>query len=82
MICEIYKLTASPLSRWATEDYRKLLLTATLLQNSLIELYGLSTLIDEQKNEMQKRHILFQEEDRESYVRSMLEMVGAGGAAR
>ncbi|MFZ4441462.1 MAG: hypothetical protein ACOYOS_23880, partial [Syntrophales bacterium] len=64
------------MSRWATEDYRKLLLTATLLQNSLIELYGLSTLIDEQKNEMQKRHILFQEEDRESYVRSMLEMAG------
>ncbi len=34
--------------RWATEDCRKLLLTATPLQNSLIELYGLSTLIDEQ----------------------------------
>jgi superfamily II DNA or RNA helicase len=33
--------------RWATEDCRKLLLTATPLQNSLIELYGLSTLIDE-----------------------------------
>lgn len=33
--------------RWATEDARKLLLTATPLQNSLIELYGLSTLIDE-----------------------------------
>jgi len=33
--------------RWATEDYRKLLLTATPLQNSLVELYGLSTLIDE-----------------------------------
>jgi SNF2 family DNA or RNA helicase len=33
--------------RWATEDYRKLLLTATPLQNSLLELYGLSTLIDE-----------------------------------
>jgi hypothetical protein len=33
--------------RWATEDSRKLLLTATPLQNSLIELYGLSTLIDE-----------------------------------
>jgi superfamily II DNA/RNA helicase len=32
--------------RWATEDCRKLLLTATPLQNSLIELYGLSTLID------------------------------------
>lgn len=33
--------------RWATENCRKLLLTATPLQNSLLELYGLSTLIDE-----------------------------------
>jgi len=33
--------------RWATERRRKLLLTATPLQNSLLELYGLSTLIDE-----------------------------------
>jgi len=33
--------------RWALEDRRKLLLTATPLQNSLLELYGLSTLIDE-----------------------------------
>ncbi|WP_419861784.1 SNF2-related protein [Candidatus Palauibacter sp.] len=33
--------------RWATEDHRKLLLTATPLQNSLLELFGLSTLIDE-----------------------------------
>jgi superfamily II DNA/RNA helicase len=33
--------------RWATEDCRKLLLTATPLQNSLLELYALSTLIDE-----------------------------------
>jgi len=33
--------------RWATEGCRKLLLTATPLQNSLQELYGLSTLIDE-----------------------------------
>ena len=33
--------------RWATETCRKLLLTATPLQNSLLELYGLSTLIDE-----------------------------------
>lgn len=33
--------------RWATKDCRKLLLTATPLQNSLLELYGLSTLIDE-----------------------------------
>ena len=33
--------------RWATEDRRKLLLTATPLQNSLLELFGLSTLIDE-----------------------------------
>jgi predicted RecB family nuclease len=32
--------------RWATEDCRKLLLTATPLQNSLVELYGLATLID------------------------------------
>ncbi|MGD8388787.1 MAG: SNF2-related protein, partial [Desulfobacteraceae bacterium] len=33
--------------RWATEDRKKLLLTATPLQNSLLELYGLSTLIDD-----------------------------------
>jgi len=33
--------------RWAIEDCRKTLLTATPLQNSLLELYGLSTLIDE-----------------------------------
>lgn len=33
--------------RWATEDRKKLLLTATPLQNSLLELYGLSSLIDE-----------------------------------
>lgn len=33
--------------RWATDGCRKLLLTATPLQNSLLELYGLSTLIDE-----------------------------------
>lgn len=33
--------------RWATAERKKLLLTATPLQNSLLELYGLSTLIDE-----------------------------------
>jgi hypothetical protein len=33
--------------RWALEDRRKILLTATPLQNSLLELYGLSTLVDE-----------------------------------
>lgn len=33
--------------RWATEGCRKLLLTATPLQNSLLELYGLASLIDE-----------------------------------
>lgn len=33
--------------RWATADCRKLLLTATPLQNSILELYGLSTLIDD-----------------------------------
>ena len=33
--------------RWATEHCRRLLLTATPLQNSLLELYGLSTLIDD-----------------------------------
>ncbi len=33
--------------RWALEDCRKLLLTATPLQNSLLELFGLSTLIDD-----------------------------------
>ncbi|MEI8246328.1 MAG: SNF2-related protein [Lentisphaerota bacterium] len=34
--------------RWALNDRRKVLLTATPLQNSLTELYGLSTLIDDQ----------------------------------
>jgi hypothetical protein len=33
--------------RWATADSRKLLLTATPLQNSILELYGLATLIDD-----------------------------------
>ncbi|MBC8503272.1 MAG: DEAD/DEAH box helicase family protein, partial [Chloroflexi bacterium] len=33
--------------RWALEDCKKLLLTATPLQNSLLELFGLSTIIDE-----------------------------------
>ncbi len=33
--------------RWALEDHKKILLTATPLQNSLLELYGLSTIIDE-----------------------------------
>lgn len=33
--------------RWALEERKKILLTATPLQNSLLELYGLSTLIDE-----------------------------------
>lgn len=33
--------------KWALADTTKLLLTATPLQNSLIELYGLSTIIDE-----------------------------------
>ena len=33
--------------RWALEDRKKLLLTATPLQNSLLELYGLSTLLDD-----------------------------------
>jgi len=33
--------------RWALENRRKVLLTATPLQNSLLELYGLSTVIDE-----------------------------------
>jgi hypothetical protein len=35
-----------------------------------------------EKSEMQKPHVLFQEEDRDSYVRSMLDVAGAGGAAR
>ncbi|MEK7384273.1 MAG: DEAD/DEAH box helicase, partial [Elusimicrobiota bacterium] len=34
-----------------------------------------------EKSEMQKRHVLFQEEDRDSYVRSMLEAADTGGAA-
>ena len=33
--------------RWAIQDRKKILLTATPLQNSLLELYGLSTLIDD-----------------------------------
>ncbi len=33
--------------RWATEGAKKILLTATPLQNSLTELFGISTLIDE-----------------------------------
>jgi superfamily II DNA/RNA helicase len=33
--------------RWALEGRRKILLTATPLQNSLLELYGLSTVIDD-----------------------------------
>lgn len=33
--------------RWATEDRKTLLVTATPLQNTLLELYGLSTLIDD-----------------------------------
>lgn len=33
--------------KWALEDRRKILLTATPLQNSLLELFGLSTLIDD-----------------------------------
>ncbi|MDE4542418.1 SNF2-related protein [Thermoanaerobacterium sp. R66] len=33
--------------KWALEDRKKLLLTATPLQNSLLELYGLSTLISD-----------------------------------
>lgn len=33
--------------RWALDNRKKILLTATPLQNSLVELYGLATLIDE-----------------------------------
>lgn len=33
--------------KWGLEDRKKLLLTATPLQNTLLELYGLSTLIDD-----------------------------------
>jgi len=33
--------------RWALEDRRKILLTATPLQNSLSELYGIATVIDD-----------------------------------
>jgi hypothetical protein len=35
-----------------------------------------------EKSEMQKRHVLFQEEDSDSYVRSMLDAADAGSAAR
>lgn len=34
--------------RWALEDRKKILLTATPLQNSLTELYGITTVIDDQ----------------------------------
>lgn len=34
--------------RWAIDGRRKILLTATPLQNSLVELYGLATIIDHQ----------------------------------
>ncbi|MBK7767980.1 MAG: hypothetical protein IPI44_19145 [Sulfuritalea sp.] len=34
------------------------------------------------KDEMLKRNVLFQEEDRDSYVRSMLDVAGTGGAAQ
>lgn len=33
--------------RWATENKKKILLTATPLQNSLLELYGLASILDE-----------------------------------
>ena len=33
--------------KWAVQDRKKLLLTATPLQNSLLELYGLSTILDD-----------------------------------
>jgi len=33
--------------RWALDDRRKVLVTATPLQNSLLELYGIATIIDE-----------------------------------
>lgn len=33
--------------KWAIDDRKKILLTATPLQNSLLELYGLSTIVDE-----------------------------------
>lgn len=34
--------------KWAVEDRKKILATATPLQNSLLELYGLSTVLDDQ----------------------------------
>jgi ERCC4-related helicase len=34
--------------KWAVEERRKLLLTATPLQNSLLELFGLATVLDDQ----------------------------------
>jgi hypothetical protein len=35
-----------------------------------------------EKSEMQRRHVLFQEEDKDSYVRTMLEVAGVEGEAR
>lgn len=35
-----------------------------------------------EKSEMQRRHILFQEEDSDSYIRSMIDATCAGGVAR
>ena len=57
VIDEVHKLrnahreshqTGQAIKRALSGTYRKLLLTATPLQNSLMELYGLSTVIDEQ----------------------------------
>jgi hypothetical protein len=38
----------------------------------------MSMLWNMEKSEMQMRHILFQEEDRESYIKAMLKVVSPG----
>ena len=43
--------------------------------------HTMQTLWNMKKAEMQQRHILFQEEDKSTYVRSMLEVVGTAGTA-
>jgi hypothetical protein len=58
---------------------------AVLLQSFIVSNTSSATmrmLWNMEKSEMQKRHVLFQEEDRDNYVRSMLDVAVAWGAAR
>jgi len=40
----------------------------------------MSMLWNMEKGEMQKRHVLFQEEDQESYIKRMIDITYAAGA--